>query len=178
MPERKTSEERLPLIVVDTGGTFNKRYRPWDGALVVEPGAAAARAILESARANIETTWLQPLCKDSLEMDDADRRAIVAALAPELERHPAAPVVVIHGTDTMHLTGEALAAAFPDRCMVITGSMRPYEIDAVEPALNLGLAIGFVQATAAPGVYLAMSGRVRPLGRLVKDRDAGVFRPV
>lgn len=178
MPERKASEERLPLIVVDTGGTFNKRYRPTDGALMVEPGAAAARKILESAQTNIETNWLQPVCKDSLEMGDADRSAIVAALAPELERYPAAPVVVIHGTDTMHRTGEALAAAFPERCMVITGSMRPHEIDPVEPALNLGLALGFVQASPRAGVYLAMNGLVRPLGHLVKDREAGVFRPV
>ncbi|HSH84821.1 MAG TPA: asparaginase domain-containing protein [Guyparkeria sp.] len=168
----------LPLILVDTGGTFNKRYEPLDGQLIVTSGSSAMRSILASAEMNLDVTWLQPVCKDSLEMTDADRDAIVAALRPEMTRQPEAPVVIIHGTDTMHQTGEVLATALPGRCIVLTGSMRPYETDPVEPAFNLGLALGFVQAAPAPGVYLAMSGLVRPLGRLVKDRAAGNFRAV
>ena len=176
MAVRNDSGERLPLIVVDTGGTFNKRYRPADGALVVESGSEAVREILDSAAHNLDVTWLQPVCKDSLEMTDVDRREIVGALAPLIEHSPEAPVLVIHGTDTMHVTGEVLAKAFPHTLIVLTGAMRPHEIDPVEPALNLGLAMGFVQSDPAAGVYLAMSGLVCPLGRLVKDREAGVFR--
>ncbi|MCL7745354.1 asparaginase domain-containing protein [Guyparkeria hydrothermalis] len=176
MAVRNVTGSGFRLIVVDTGGTFNKRYRPTDGKLVVESGSPAARAILESAQENLDVEWLQPVCKDSLEMTESDREEIVAAVSAALGRAPHAPVVIIHGTDTMHLTGEALCAACPDERIVITGAMRPHEIDPVEPAFNLGLAFGFVQAEPSPGVYLAMSGLVRPLGQLVKDRAAGVFR--
>ena len=176
MATRNESGDRLRLIVVDTGGTFNKRYRPTDGTLVVEPGSAAARSILGSAADNLEIDWLQPVCKDSLEMTGADRGAIVNALSAALARSPDAPVLVIHGTDTMPRTGEVLAEAFPECRILLTGAMRPFEIDPVEPAFNLGLAVGFLQASPAAGVYLAMSGLVRPLGELEKDRDAGLFR--
>ncbi|MFI9652010.1 asparaginase domain-containing protein [Guyparkeria halopsychrophila] len=167
----------LSIILVDTGGTFNKRYRPTDGALVVEPGGMAVGAILDSAEMNLDLEWLQPVCVDSLEMTDADRDALVAALTGAVRRRPDAPIVVVHGTDTMVRTGEVLAEAFPRHCVVITGAMRPYEIDPVESALNLGLALGFVQGTPRSGVHLAMSGLVRPLGELQKDRANGCFRP-
>jgi len=51
----------LPVIVMDTGGTFNKRYRPTDGTLVVESGASAVREILRSAEGNLDIEWLQPV---------------------------------------------------------------------------------------------------------------------
>ena len=177
MTARHVSSERFRVIVVDTGGTFNKRYRPIDGALAVEEGSVAARAILDSAHENVEIDWLQPVCKDSLEMTDTDREKVVVALSQALKQTSGAPVVVIHGTDTIHLTGEVLATTFPESRIVLTGAMRPFEIDPVESALNLGLAMGFVQSSPAAGVYVAMSGLVRPLERLVKDRRAGVFRP-
>lgn len=176
MAARNESGDCLRLIVVDTGGTFNKRYRPTDGVLVVEPGGEATRRILGSAAENLDIAWLQPVCKDSLEMTDADRGAIVNKLSAALARSPDAPVLVIHGTDTMARTGAVLAAAFPGHRIVLTGAMRPFEIDPVEPALNLGVAVGFLQAAPTPGVYLAMSGLVRPLGELEKDREAGRFR--
>ncbi len=167
----------LSIILVDTGGTFNKRYRPTDGTLVVEPGARAAREILRSAEMNLDIDWLEPVCKDSLDMKDIDRDAIVASLSDAARRRPGAPIVVVHGTDTMARTGEVLSRAFPERCVVLTGAMRPYAIDPVEPALNLGLALGFAQARPCPGVYLAMSGRVCPLGGLEKDCAGACFRP-
>ena len=177
MAARNDSSDRLRLIVVDTGGTFNKHYRPTDGALVVASGSPAARAILDAAAENLDVDWLQPVCKDSLEMTETDRDEIVEALSAAVERSPGAPVLVIHGTDTMQRTGEVLADAFPRQRIVLTGAMRPYEIDPVEPSFNLGLAMGFLQSEPVAGVYLAMSGLVRPLGRLEKDRLAGRFRP-
>ncbi|WP_372592106.1 asparaginase domain-containing protein [Guyparkeria sp.] len=168
----------LPVLLVDAGGTFNKRYDPIRGDLQVVPGHAAVDMIVASARENLDLVCVQPVCKDSLEMTDADREAIVAAIDAADPRWRAAPVIVIHGTDTMEQTAEVIAGRLADRLVVLTGAMRPFEIDAVEPALNLGLALGFVQGASRPGIFLAMSGLVRPLGELAKDREAGVFRPV
>ena len=167
----------LPLLLVDTGGTFNKRYDPVAGRLRVEGGADAAERILASASENLALQCLQPVCKDSLEMTPDDREAVAHAIEVADAPWDRAPVLVIHGTDTMALTAETIAARLPGRRVVLTGAMRPYEIDPVEPAFNLGMALGFAQAGSEPGVFLAMSGLVRSWKELVKDREAGVFRP-
>ncbi len=177
MTEVKTADKRLPVVLMDAGGTFNKRYDPVEGSLCVQAGSQAARAILASAMANLDLHWSQPVCKDSLEMTDDDRDQVVHAVDSLDGRWTNAPVVLLHGTDTMAETAAWLDRARPDRLVVLTGSMRPFEIDPVEPALNLGLALGFVQGRNSSGVYLAMSGLVRPLGELEKDRGNGCFRP-
>jgi L-asparaginase len=166
------------LLLIDTGGTFNKRYDPIGGTLEASAGSAAVEAILGSTAGNWRVRVLQPVCKDSLEMTEADRQAVVAAIGSAGPEWREAPVIVIHGTDSMDRSAEVIAARLPGRRVVLTGAMRPFEIDPVEPAFNLGLALGFAQASDAPGVFLAMSGLVRPWRRLAKDRDAGVFRPV
>ncbi|MFW6041479.1 MAG: asparaginase domain-containing protein [Guyparkeria sp.] len=168
----------LPVLLVDAGGTFNKRYDPIDGELQVAPGHAALDAILASGRQNLDLERVQPVCKDSLEMTDEDREAIIGAIESAGTRWRDAPVIVIHGTDTMERTAEVIAQRLPGRVVVLTGAMRPFEIDAVEPALNVGLALGFVQGGPSAGVYLAMSGLVRPLGRLAKDRARARFRAI
>jgi len=167
----------LPILLVDTGGTFNKRYDPVAGLLRVAGGSGAAERILAAATDNLAIRYLQPVCKDSLEMTPDDREAVVAAIEAVDASWARAPVVVIHGTDTMTETAEAIAGRLPGRRVVLTGAMRPFEIDAVEPAFNLGLAFGCAQADSRPGVFLAMSGLVRPWAELEKDREAGVFRP-
>ena len=56
--------------------------------------------------------------------------------------------------------------------------MVPFSIDSIEPALNVGLALGFLQNNPATGVYLAMNGLVAPYTDLAKDRNRGVFHRV
>jgi L-asparaginase len=165
------------MLLVDTGGTFNKRYDPVAGLLRVAEGSDAAGRILASASENLALEYVQPVCKDSLEMTSEDREAVVATIEAADAPWDRAPVVVIHGTDTMAQTADVIADRLPGRRVVLTGAMRPFEIDAVEPAFNLGLAFGCAQADSRPGVFLAMSGLVRPWGELEKDREAGVFRP-
>jgi len=176
MSDETRPTDPFPILLVDTGGTFNKRYDPVAGRLRVEGASGPARRILASAEGNLELKVLQPVCKDSLEMTSDDREAVVAAITSVEPEWREAPVVVIHGTDTMDQTAAVLAERLPGRRVVLTGAMRPFEIDAVEPAFNLGLALGFAQSASEPGVFLAMSGLVRPPDRLAKDRDAGVFR--
>ncbi|MDG4867384.1 asparaginase domain-containing protein [Guyparkeria sp. 1SP6A2] len=177
MTDVKKAHKCLPVILMDTGGTFNKCYEPVSGNLVVQPGSQAARAILTSASVNLDLRWSQPVCKDSLDMTDGDRAEIVHAVEAFDGRWAKAPVVLLHGTDSMTQTAAWLDRALPDRLVVLTGSMRPFEIDPVESALNLGLALGFIQGCPGVGVHLAMTGLVRPLGALEKDRGNGCFRP-
>ena len=177
MSHETSAPTPLPILLVDTGGTFNKRYDPVAGTLRVAGGSDPAKRILASATDNLALRCLQPVCKDSLEMTARDREAVLAAIEAEVAPWDRAPVVVIHGTDTMEQTAAAIADRLPGRRAVLTGAMRPFEIDAIEPAFNLGLALGCAQIDSGPGVFLAMSGLVRPWDGLAKDREAGVFRP-
>ncbi|WP_375399832.1 asparaginase domain-containing protein [uncultured Amnibacterium sp.] len=110
--------------------------------------------------------------KDSLDLDDDDRAAIRSAVEGEAE----ARTLITHGTDTMVTTAEALRG-IGGKVVVLTGAMQPASIRDSDAAFNLGLAVGAARL-AAPGVYLAMSGRLFPAETVQKDRDAGVFREV
>ncbi len=166
-----------PLVLINTGGTFNKRYNPLLGTLDVPTDDQAITRLLASAQPNLEVYGIGQIYKDSLEITEDDR----AALVQSLRRLPAAfrqaPVLIVHGTDTLDQTAAALEAAALDRLIILTGAMRPAEIDPVEPALHLGLALGFIAAAPPAGVYVALHGLVRPHRQLVKDRVAGVFKP-
>ena len=170
-------DTRFELVLINTGGTFNKRYDPVSGQLAVAEDAEAVLGSLRSAMANLSLHVVEPVHKDSLEMTAADRLRIVESVHRCPPRWSAAPIVVVHGTDTMHLTAEALERAELERVIVLVGAMRPVEIDPVEGALHLGLALGFVQADPPAGVYVAMHGRVLPHHQLRKDRVLGRFMP-
>lgn len=166
-----------PLVLINTGGTFNKRYNPLLGTLDVPADDQAITRLLTSAQPNLDVHGIGQIYKDSLDITQDDRTALIDSLRSLPTAHQHAPVLIVHGTDTLDQTAAALEAAKLDRLIILTGAMRPAEIDPVEPALHLGLALGFIAAAPPAGVYVAMHGLVRPHRQLVKDRAAGVFTP-
>jgi L-asparaginase len=159
------------ILVVTTGGTIDKVY--FDAKSEFEVGEPQISNILDDALVGLEIRIVSLMQKDSLDLDDSDRTAIVAAIrdAPEWR------VLVTHGTDTMTETADALAAAhreFSHRTIVLTGALNPARFRGTDAVFNVGLAVGAVQ-TAAPGVYIAMNGEVFPAGAVVKDRAGNRF---
>src|SRR3546814_8663057 len=69
--------------------------------------------------------FTQLMRKDSLELDDADREAIRAAVAAS----DAPRILVTHGTDTMVVTGRVLAG-IAGKTIVLTGAMQPASVRA------------------------------------------------
>src|SRR3546814_5339016 len=69
--------------------------------------------------------------KDSLELDDADREAIRAAVAAS----DAPRILVTHGTDTMVVTGRVLAG-IAGKTIVLTGAMQPASVRASDAEFN------------------------------------------
>ena len=157
------------MLLLNSGGTFNKRYNPLSGELEVPMDNYALERILESF------TQKPPLAgvvyKDSLEMDMNDRKMLAEIIFHSSERE----FVIVHGTDTMAVTAEFLSEIFDDRVIVLTGAMRPFEIDHVEASLNLGLAIGFVKSCEKNGVYICMSGYIEPWEKIGKNKQLGRF---
>ncbi|HQS02656.1 MAG: hypothetical protein B7Y07_08220 [Halothiobacillus sp. 24-54-40] len=168
----------LPVVIINTGGTLNKRYDPLSGALYVPSDEAAILRLIHSASPNLALHLLGLGHKDSLDMTDFDRSALVATIQSLPSAMAAAPIIVVHGTDTLHLTARYLDEAHLNRLVILTGAMQPVSIDPIEAAVHLGLALGFAAAEPPAGIYIAMHGRVLPYPTLLKNRTLGVFQPV
>lgn len=161
----------MKLCVIDTGGTFNKRYDEISGQLKVEPSGEAAKSLVKLFRDNIETRIEPILHKDSLEINDEDRKLLVRTVL----RSPEECVIVIHGTDTMDKSTIELERANSGKRIVFVGSMSPFSIDEKEATANFFLAVGFLQANPQNGVYIAMHGLVLPFDKITKNRELGRF---
>ena len=157
------------MKIMNTGGTFNKRYDAISGLLEVPFDNQAIEELVANFAYEVDIAGM--LYKDSQEIDDEDREQLRAILEADDEEI----FVIVHGTDTMHLTAMQLAAYLPDRVIVITGAMVPYSIDKAEASLNLGMALGFAATQPAKGVYICMSGIIAPHNKVVKNRREGRF---
>jgi len=162
----------MDVLVLNTGGTLNKRYDPIRGELFVPQDNRAVESILAVLQGNVTCRIQGLLYKDSLDMNEQDRAAMAQAILTADESH----VLVVHGTDTMHLSAAHLAQACPDKRIVLTGAMLPYAYGVQEAAMNVALSLGWLLADDAPGVYIGMHGLVQPFTHIAKDRDKGVFR--
>ena len=164
------------MKILNTGGTFNKRYDPVLGALEVPFDNEAVEEIVERFAYDVEIAGM--LYKDSLEMTDADREQLISIIDVDDEE----VYVIVHGTDTMDLTAGALAAWMEEeeeeRVIVLTGAMVPFSIDKAEASVNLGMALGYAATQPAPGVYICMSGIIAPHDRIRKNRSEGIFEIV
>lgn len=160
------------MKIINTGGTFNKRYNPLRGELEVPFDNEAVEEIVKSFSYEVDIAGV--LYKDSSEIGPVDRDQLAAILSADDED----VFVVVHGTDTMHLTAEKLAEYLPDRVIVLVGAMTPFSIDKSEASLNLGMALGFAATQPANGVYICMSGIIAPYDQITKNRDAGRFEIV
>jgi L-asparaginase len=163
----------MTLHIIATGGTLDKHYDEITG--VLRFGASHLPAMIARARLTVPITLEELPLLDSLDMQDIDRRRVLASC-----EHAAADVkaiVIVHGTDTMRETGEVLGRANLLKTIVLTGAMIPYAIDGSDAQFNLGFACGVAQVLP-PGVYVAMNGQVFDWDKVRKNRSAGVFESI
>lgn len=164
------------MLVLATGGTLDKVYHPIRGAL--EFSRSSVADILAAGRCRVPLRVRELMQKDSLDMTDADRAAVVAACRKAGEKR----IVITHGTDTKELTARALGLAaqaearrnLAGKTIVLTGAMVPHAVNGSDAAFNLGTAVAFAQALP-PGVFVAMNGRVFAWDQVVKNRKRGWF---
>ena len=164
----------MDVQIFTTGGTIDKVY--FDAKSAFEVGEPLAAEMLRTAGVALDASVEALMAKDSLEMSDADR----AAVADRVAAAPARRVVVTHGTDTMAATARAVSEALgpdSDRTVVFVGSLAPARFRDSDAPFNLGFALACVQ-TLAPGVYVAMNGRVFGAHEVRKNRDANRFEPI
>ncbi|MCT7444903.1 asparaginase [Aliarcobacter cryaerophilus] len=158
------------ITVINTGGTFNKRYNPLSGELEVPKDSLALDEIISYCY-NIYFEVLNIISKDSLEMNDDDRELIVKTIKNIKNEN----IIIVHGTDTMDLTAKYLDEKIKDKTIVLTGAMLPISINKVEATLNFSQAIGFFNSNCESGIYISMHGSVKNYKKLIKNRELGKF---
>lgn len=160
------------ILIINTGGTFNKRYHPLKGELEVPSDNHAPESILRHSH-NTPYELIGLVYKDSLEMNDEDRECILSTI----QNHPSSKVLIIHGTDTMDITASYLDLHVKDKTITLTGAMVPFSIDRVEATANFMFALGDLHVRDKKGVFIAMHGTVLEHTRIYKNREKGIFQP-
>lgn len=155
------------LNILTTGGTIDKIY--YDDKSDYKIGEPEIGRILKAMSVAFRWRVRALLRKDSLHMDDADRRLIREAVLASDDRH----YLITHGTDSMTDTAAALAGT-GDRVIVMTGALHPARFIDSDAVFNIGCAIGAVQVLP-PGVWIAMNGRVWDPEHVRKNRSANRF---
>ena len=158
----------MKLHILAVGGTIDKVY--FDALSDYKIGPPAAAEILQRVNVNFDYDVSQVISKDSLDMTDADREEILAAV----QAHPAKHVIITHGTDTMVDTGQVLKQAL-GKTVVIMGAMQPALMKLSDADFNLGVAVAAVQALPE-GVYLCMNGRLYNVDKVSKNRAQAQFQ--
>jgi L-asparaginase len=157
------------VLIISTGGTFNKIYNPLNGKLVIDTGSNALTEIAKRWRCKFEIVNI--IGKDSLDITNTDRLLLLATI--NLSKYD--DIIIIHGTDTMELTAVYLADSDLAKRVILTGAMVPYFIDPVEATANFTSAFGYLQECKKDGIYISMNGIIGEYRSITKDRKAGKF---
>ena len=157
------------ILIINTGGTFNKVYNPLTGNLEIDTTGKAIESIAKH--------WLRALKviniigKDSLDMTNSDREEIKQTIL----QHPYKHIIVVHGTDTIDKTAQYLFDAKLDKTIILTGAMIPYSIEPIEAVANLASAYGYIQSLDNSGIFIAMNGALGHYRDICKNRKKGCF---
>ena len=157
----------MELKIFSTGGTFDKVY--YDALSDYQIGDPQVSWILEQANVSFEYSIESILKKDSLEITDQDRAAITA----KVQQETCSRIIITHGTDTMAETALALKK-IPNKTIVLVGAMQPARFRDSDAIFNVGFAVA-AATLSAPGVYVAMNGKLFAADQVQKNRAAGQF---
>ncbi|MBL4686452.1 MAG: asparaginase [Nannocystaceae bacterium] len=161
------------IALISTGGTIDKTYDELEG--VLSNRVSVLEVMLASFELRgVELSRVPLLNKDSTEMSEKDHRLIARTAGNLCETYDG--VVVVHGTDRLQNTGDALVEELgtPLVPVVLTGAMRPYALRSSDAPQNLTEALLAVQLLE-PGIYVAMHNQVLKFPGVTKDRVNGTF---
>lgn len=163
------------VTLITTGGTIEKTYDEATGRL--ENRRSIVRRMLGRLRLEgVQVCVVELLSKDSLDMVDDDRKRIVEAVREAIAAPACTGVVILHGTDTLSVTGDVVLREVqaPRVPIVLTGAMRPFEMKRSDSLQNLTEAI-FATGLLPGGVYCVTHGRALKFPGVRKNRERGTF---
>jgi len=167
----------LPLTLLTTGGTIEKIYDEYEGALQNKE-TIVRNKILEKLR--LPYTDIQVhviMSKDSLLMDDKDRSMILEFIKAHALK--GFPIVVLHGTDTMEVTAKYCFESYPEISVpvIFTGAMKPLGFDDSDAPQNVIEAI-FSTQLVKPGYYVTFHGKIFNVPNVRKNKQKRTFEEI
>jgi L-asparaginase len=157
------------ILIINTGGTFNKIYNPLTGSLDIDKSGKAIESIAKHWLTELKI--INIIGKDSLDMDNNDREEILKSIKQYSERS----IIIVHGTDTMEQTANYLDHAKLNREIILTGAMVPYSISPIEATANFSSAYGYINSINKDGVFIAMNGVIKDYRGVKKNKEKGYF---
>jgi len=137
------------LLIITTGGTIDKIY--FDDKSDYQIGEPQISQILHAMHVSFEFEVSSLMRKDSLHMEDKDRKLILDVVSASEARH----ILITHGTDSMVETATVLQKV-PGKTIVLTGALNPARFRDSDAIFNIGCAVGAAPALP-PGVYITMN---------------------
>ena len=156
------------MLIIATGGTFDKDYQLIDGSLGYSQSCIPS--LLNEARITTPHTFMALMSKDSLDLTLSDRVTLLESCRAATDSQ----IVIVHGTDTMTETAAFLQQALGDKTIVLTGAMRPHAFGHSDASFNLGYAIACAQHLPK-GIYIAMQGECFLACEVTKDKKRALF---
>src|SRR5262252_10052615 len=163
----------LKVNLITTGGTIEKVYSE-QTSTVANLDNKIDRYLSRLRLPDCDVRVSPLMNKDSLEMTEADRSAILGLIEQMLSERSA--IVITHGTDTMVQTGRYLQEALPELQVpiVLTGAMTPLGFEESDGLQNLTESL-FAVRILDPGIYVVMHNQRFPIDRVQKDRKTSRF---
>lgn len=160
--------------ILTTGGTIEKSYNEFDGSMENRQSRLKNRLLSRLRLPHTEVSLTEVMAKDSLYMTDQDRDTIWTTIHGEFDK--GAPVVVLHGTDTMEVTAEYCFKKCPEPpiAVVFTGAMKPMGFEDSDAPQNFTEAMAVCQILK-PGFYISFHNRVFQVPRATKNRRRRTF---
>ncbi len=178
MPNKNFSKNTpKEVIIITTGGTIEKTYDEFEGTLE-NRGTSMKNRILSKLRLPYTNIHVHPLLsKDSLYMDDTDRALICKAIEEEAKKD--APIVVIHGTDTMAQSAEYCFKRIKNLTVpvVFTGAMIPMGFEDTDATQNVTEALLAAKLLPA-GFYISFHNQIFKVPHVHKNKEKRTFEEI
>ena len=178
MPTKKSINiEATEVIIITTGGTIEKTYDEFDGSLE-NRGTSIKNRILSKLRLPYTNIHVLPLVsKYSLYMDDSDRELICETI--KLESQKNAPIVVLHGTDTMAVTAKYCFDNIKNLSVpvVFTGAMVPMGFEDTDATQNVTEAL-LSAKLLKPGFYISFHNQIFIVPHVHKNKEKRTFEAI
>jgi L-asparaginase len=155
------------ISIIALGGTIDKVY--FDAKSEYEVGPPNIEKVLSELNLSIGYSVNSLMRKDSLDLTAEDRKLIAETVAND----PCNRILITHGTDTMVETARELTT-IPKKTIVLTGALEPALFKTSDAVFNIGCALGAVQSLA-PGVYIAMNGKIFHADKVWKNLKQNRF---
>ncbi len=146
----------MTFTLITAGGTIDKVYGTGLGVRDLHIGDPVVPKMLKQMLHVGGFSHFEACRKDSLDMDETDRRVICERILWTKDNH----ILISHGSDTMVETAQMIkkSLGISWKRVVLFGASQPASTIGSDAAARLGYALCALTISSEPGVIIAMDG--------------------